>query len=146
MQPPKSINFLLNLLQFFSRKFDERLVREEMSWGLVLARETLENKWNLGTSNYCNLNAISIFTILRDRALLSKMSTIQAKQAVIYDIKPNMSWSIPAVAAAPVVVTRPGVKVCGLPFVDIVVLTSKNTLLYASNKYGYRLSLAVEAL
>ncbi|KAM3378680.1 hypothetical protein P3S68_011093 [Capsicum galapagoense] len=40
-----------------------------------------------------------------------------------------MSWSIPAVAAAPVVVTRPGVKVCGLPFVDIVVLTSKSTLL-----------------
>ncbi|KAF8652488.1 hypothetical protein HU200_062821 [Digitaria exilis] len=45
------------------------------------------------------------------------------------DIKPHMSWNIPAFAAAPVVVTRPRVRVGGLPFTDILILSSDNDLL-----------------
>ncbi|XP_016575540.1 anaphase-promoting complex subunit 1 isoform X1 [Capsicum annuum] len=78
---------------------------------------------------------IICFLLQEQNKLLSlQLHTVEKNTKVIYDIKPDMSWSIPAVAAAPVVVTRPGVKVCGLPFVDIVVLTSKNTLLLYCGK------------
>nr|CAB3465535.1 unnamed protein product [Digitaria exilis] len=50
------------------------------------------------------------------------------------DIKPHMSWNIPAFAAAPVVVTRPRVRVGGLPFTDILILSSDNDLLLYSGK------------
>ncbi|PHU09599.1 hypothetical protein BC332_21459 [Capsicum chinense] len=86
----------------------------------------------LATDDYAS--PIICFLLQEQNKLLSlQLHTVEKNTKVIYDIKPDMSWSIPAVAAAPVVVTRPGVKVCGLPFVDIVVLTSKNTLLL----YGF---------
>ncbi|XP_047093985.1 anaphase-promoting complex subunit 1 isoform X1 [Lolium rigidum] len=50
------------------------------------------------------------------------------------DIKPHMSWNIPAFAAAPVVVTRPRARVGTLPFTDILVLTPENDLLLYSGK------------
>ncbi|KAL6620059.1 hypothetical protein ACP70R_035198 [Stipagrostis hirtigluma subsp. patula] len=50
------------------------------------------------------------------------------------DIKPHMSWNIPAFAAAPVVVTRPRVWVGLLPFTDILVLSPDNDLLLYSGK------------
>ncbi|KAJ1262414.1 hypothetical protein BS78_09G105800 [Paspalum vaginatum] len=50
------------------------------------------------------------------------------------DVKPHMSWNISAFAAAPVVVTRPRVRVGVLPFTDILVLSSDNDLLLYSGK------------
>ncbi|KAK4359004.1 hypothetical protein RND71_021233 [Anisodus tanguticus] len=80
-------------------------------------------------------SSIICFQLQEQKKLLSlRLQTVEISTEVIYDIKPEMSWSIPAVAAAPVVVTRPGVKVGGLPFVDIVVLTSENTLLLFCGK------------
>ncbi|KAF3681975.1 hypothetical protein FXO37_02599 [Capsicum annuum] len=88
----------------------------------------------LATDDYAS--PIICFLLQEQNKLLSlQLHTVEKNTKVIYDIKPDMSWSIPAVAAAPVVVTRPGVKVCGLPFVDIVVLTSKNTLLLYLGMY-----------
>ncbi|XAR71918.1 hypothetical protein NMG60_11018372 [Bertholletia excelsa] len=45
-----------------------------------------------------------------------------------------MSWSISAIAAEPVIVTRPRVKVGLLPFGDIIVLTPENNLFLYSGK------------
>uniref|UniRef100_A0A0D9ZXX1 Anaphase-promoting complex subunit 1 n=1 Tax=Oryza glumipatula TaxID=40148 RepID=A0A0D9ZXX1_9ORYZ len=50
------------------------------------------------------------------------------------DIKPHMSWNIPALAAAPVVVTRPRAWAGVLPFTDILILTPDNDLLLYSGK------------
>ncbi|CAA6654742.1 unnamed protein product [Spirodela intermedia] len=50
------------------------------------------------------------------------------------DFRPHTSWTIHAIAAVPVVVTRPRVQVGHLPFHDIVVLTSDNSLLLYSGK------------
>uniref|UniRef100_A0A0E0DQC9 Anaphase-promoting complex subunit 1 n=1 Tax=Oryza meridionalis TaxID=40149 RepID=A0A0E0DQC9_9ORYZ len=50
------------------------------------------------------------------------------------DIKPHMSWNIPALAAAPVVVTRPRAWAGVLPFTDILILTRDNDLLLYSGK------------
>uniref|UniRef100_A0A0E0L1D6 Anaphase-promoting complex subunit 1 n=1 Tax=Oryza punctata TaxID=4537 RepID=A0A0E0L1D6_ORYPU len=50
------------------------------------------------------------------------------------DIKPHMSWNIPALAAAPIVVTRPRAQAGVLPFTDILILTPDNDLLLYSGK------------
>ncbi|KAF8397264.1 hypothetical protein HHK36_016174 [Tetracentron sinense] len=69
------------------------------------------------------------------KGLLSvRLQTVEINNEIIYDIKPDMSWSIPAIAAAPVIVTRPRVKVGMLPFTDIIVLASENNLLLYSGK------------
>lgn len=36
-----------------------------------------------------------------------RLQCVEMDNDVLYDIKPDMSWSIPAIAAASVVVTRP---------------------------------------
>lgn len=52
---------------------------------------------------------IICFLLQEQKKLLSlRLQIVEINTEVIYDIKPDMSWSIPAVAAAPVVVTRPG--------------------------------------
>ncbi|KAJ0979367.1 hypothetical protein J5N97_014841 [Dioscorea zingiberensis] len=52
----------------------------------------------------------------------------------LIDIRPHLSWSIPAVDAAPVIVTRPRYVSGLLPFMDIVVLSSDNNLFLYSGK------------
>ncbi|MCD7447530.1 hypothetical protein HAX54_031559 [Datura stramonium] len=95
--------------------------------------QTAASKVFLATDD--DASPIICFLLQEQKKLLSlRLQTVEINTKVIYDIKPDMSWSIPAVAAAPVVVTRPGVKVGGLPFVDIVVLTSENTLLLYCGK------------
>ncbi|XP_075104821.1 anaphase-promoting complex subunit 1-like isoform X3 [Nicotiana tabacum] len=95
--------------------------------------QTAASKVFLATDD--DTSPIICFLLQEQKKLLSlRLQTVEINTETIYDIKPDMSWSILAVAAAPVVVTRPGVKVGGLPFVDIVVLTSENTLLLYSGK------------
>lgn len=36
-----------------------------------------------------------------------RLQCVELNNEILYDIRPDMSWSIPAIAAAPVVVTRP---------------------------------------
>ncbi|CAH9139623.1 unnamed protein product [Cuscuta epithymum] len=74
--------------------------------------------------------------LLQDKKILLSV-WLQAEDInneVVYDIKPEMSWSIPAVDAVPVSVTRPRVNVGALPFVDIVTLTPDNILLLYAGK------------
>lgn len=51
---------------------------------------------------------IICFLFSEQRILLAvRLQIDEANDDVLIDIKPHMSWSIPAIAAAPVVVTRP---------------------------------------
>ncbi|KAF2296279.1 hypothetical protein GH714_037223 [Hevea brasiliensis] len=75
------------------------------------------------------------FLLQEQKKLLSvRLQSLEINNEIIFDVKPDMSWSIPAIAAAPVVVTRPRVKVGLLPYTDIIVLAPENTLLLYSGK------------
>ncbi|KAL2526600.1 Anaphase-promoting complex subunit 1 [Abeliophyllum distichum] len=78
---------------------------------------------------------IICFLLQEQKMLLSvRLQSIQINAEIVYDINPDMSWSIPAIAAAPVIVTRPRIKVGLLPYGDIIALTPENTLLLYSGK------------
>ncbi|KAK9159119.1 hypothetical protein Scep_005693 [Stephania cephalantha] len=78
---------------------------------------------------------ILCFLLQETKGLLSvRLQTIEINNETLFDIKPDVSWNIPAIAAAPVMVTRPRMKVGPLPFADIIVLTSENNLFLYSGK------------
>ncbi|GLT54489.1 hypothetical protein SLA2020_276820 [Shorea laevis] len=68
------------------------------------------------------------------KLLAVRLQSVEINNEILFDIKPDMSWSIPAVAAEPVIVTRPRVKVGLLSYSDIFVLTPENGLLLYSGK------------
>ncbi|XP_020962926.1 anaphase-promoting complex subunit 1 isoform X4 [Arachis ipaensis] len=69
------------------------------------------------------------------RKLLSVgLQSVEINNEIVFDVKPDMSWIIDAVAAAPVTVTRPRVKVGLLPYSDIIVLAPDNVLLLYSGR------------
>ncbi|KAK3042882.1 hypothetical protein RJ639_001155 [Escallonia herrerae] len=72
---------------------------------------------------------ICLFIQEQKKLLSVRLQSLELNNEILFDIKPDMSWSISAIAAAPVIVTRPGVKVGLLPFGDIIALTAENTLL-----------------
>ncbi|XP_038722804.1 anaphase-promoting complex subunit 1 [Tripterygium wilfordii] len=76
------------------------------------------------------------FLLQEHKKLLSvRLQSVEINNEIIFDVKPDMSWSIPAIAAAPVIVTRPRVKMGLLPYVDIIVLGPESTfLLYSGNQ------------
>ena len=48
------------------------------------------------------------FLLQEQKKLLSvRLQSVEINNEIVFDIKPDMSWSILAVAAAPVIVTRP---------------------------------------
>lgn len=78
---------------------------------------------------------IICFLLQEQKVVLAVMLQIdEGNDDAFIDIRPDMSWTIPAIAAAPVIVTRPRVKVGLLSFSDIVVLTSENSLFLYSGK------------
>ncbi|OVA02727.1 Anaphase-promoting complex subunit 1 [Macleaya cordata] len=78
---------------------------------------------------------IICFLLQEQKILLSvRLQTVDINNEILFDIKPDMSWSIPAIAAASVIVTRPRVKVGLLPFADIIVLAPENNVLLYSGK------------
>ncbi|EOA21984.1 hypothetical protein CARUB_v10002491mg [Capsella rubella] len=82
-------------------------------------------------------NAVPVicFLILEQKKLLSVgLQTVEINNEILFDVKPDMSWSAPAIAAAPVVVTRSQVKVGLLPHLDIIVLSPENDLFLYSGK------------
>lgn len=68
------------------------------------------------------------------KLLAVRLQSVEINNEILFDIKPDMSWSIPAIAAEPVIVTRPRVKVGSLSYLDIFVLTPDNGLLLYSGK------------
>nr|XP_043632201.1 anaphase-promoting complex subunit 1 [Erigeron canadensis] len=87
----------------------------------------------LATDN--DANPIICFLLQEQKKLLSvRIQCVELNNEILYDIRPDMSWSIPAIVAAPVVVTRPRVKVGHLPYRDIIVLAPENTLVLYSGK------------
>ncbi|XP_027331009.1 anaphase-promoting complex subunit 1 isoform X2 [Abrus precatorius] len=69
------------------------------------------------------------------RKLLSvNLQCVEINNEIVFDVKPDMSWIIAAIAASPVTVTRPSVKVGLLSHSDIMVLTPENVLLLYSGK------------
>ncbi|KAJ4980944.1 hypothetical protein NE237_031781 [Protea cynaroides] len=75
------------------------------------------------------------FLLQEQKGLLSvRLQTVEMSNEILFDIKPDISWSIPAISAAPVIVTHPRVKAGLLPFADIIVLASENNLILYSGK------------
>ncbi|XP_050212163.1 anaphase-promoting complex subunit 1 isoform X2 [Mercurialis annua] len=75
------------------------------------------------------------FLLQEQKKLLSvRLQSIEINNEIIFDVKPDMSWSITAIAAAPVAVTRPRGKLGLLPYSDIIVLAPENTILLYSGK------------
>lgn len=55
-----------------------------------------------------DVTPIICFLLLEQKKLLSlRLQSMEVNNETIYDIKPDMSWCISAIAAAAVVVTRP---------------------------------------
>ena len=51
---------------------------------------------------------IICFLLHDQKKLLSvRLHSVEIDDEIVYDIKPDMSWSIPAIAAEPVIVTHP---------------------------------------
>lgn len=60
----------------------------------------------LATDN--DATPIICFLLQEQKKLLAvRLQCVELNSEILYDIRPDMSWSIPAIAAAPVVVTRP---------------------------------------
>ncbi|OIW16199.1 hypothetical protein TanjilG_18914 [Lupinus angustifolius] len=69
------------------------------------------------------------------RKLLSvRLQCVEINNETVFDVKPDMSWTIAAVAASPVTVTCPRLKAGPLPYSDIFVLAPENVLLLYSGK------------
>ncbi|KAF7837563.1 Anaphase-promoting complex subunit 1 [Senna tora] len=69
------------------------------------------------------------FLYQEQRKLLSvRLQSVEINNEISFDVKPDMSWSIPAISASPVIVTQPRVKVGPLPYSDILVLAPENVL------------------
>lgn len=63
-----------------------------------------------------------------------RLQSAEINNEILFDVKPDMSWSISAVAAASVRVTRPRVMVGLLPYSDIIALAPDSTLFLYSGK------------
>ncbi|KAJ3688112.1 hypothetical protein LUZ61_017276 [Rhynchospora tenuis] len=63
-----------------------------------------------------------------------RLCTDEANEEGIIDIKPLTTWSVPAIDASPVLVTRPRVRAGALPFSDVVILSAENHLFLYSGK------------
>ncbi|KAJ0233773.1 Anaphase-promoting complex subunit 1 [Hirschfeldia incana] len=75
------------------------------------------------------------FLILEQKKLLSVgLQTVEINNEIMFDVKPDISWSVSAIAAAPVVVTRSQVKIGRLPHLDVIVLSPENDLFLYSGK------------
>nr|POE46089.1 anaphase-promoting complex subunit 1 [Quercus suber] len=95
--------------------------------------QTAASKVFLATDN--DAAPVICFLHQEQKKLLSvRLQSVEINNEILFDIKPDMSWSIPAVAAEPVIVTRPRVKVGQLPYADIFVLNPDNALLLYSGK------------
>lgn len=78
---------------------------------------------------------IICFLLHEQKTLLAvRIQVDETNKEAFGDIKSQMSWNIPAFAAAPVVVTRSRARVGLLPFTDILILTPENDLLLYSGK------------
>ncbi|KAF3777767.1 Anaphase-promoting complex subunit 1, partial [Nymphaea thermarum] len=79
---------------------------------------------------------IICFLLQEQKCLFSvRLQTGERFTEIFYDVKPEMSWSVPAIAAAPVVVTRTRVKVSLPQFSDVLVINKeKDILLYSGRQ------------
>lgn len=78
---------------------------------------------------------IICFLLHEQKKLLAlRLQSVEINGEIIYDTKPDMSWSIPAIAAEPVTVTCPRTNTGLVPFGDIVVLALDNAILLYSGK------------
>ncbi|KAK4436500.1 Anaphase-promoting complex subunit [Sesamum alatum] len=86
--------------------------------------QTAASKVFLATDD--DVTPIICFLLQEQKKLLSlRLQSLEINNKTVYDIKPDMSWSISAIAAAAVTVTRPR---------DVIALTPENTLLLYSGK------------
>ncbi|KAL0452714.1 UNVERIFIED_CONTAM: Anaphase-promoting complex subunit [Sesamum latifolium] len=90
--------------------------------------QTAASKVFLATDD--DVTPIICFLLQEQKKLLSlRIQILEINNETVYDIKPDMSWSISAIAAAAVTVTRPKARVGQLPLRDVIALTPENTVL-----------------
>ncbi|KAI0497371.1 hypothetical protein KFK09_020594 [Dendrobium nobile] len=75
---------------------------------------------------------IICFLLQEQKLLAVRLQVDDGGDGVSIDVRPLMIWSIPAISAAPVSVTRPRVKLARLSFMDIIVLDCESCLLLYS--------------
>ncbi|KZV34947.1 anaphase-promoting complex subunit 1 [Dorcoceras hygrometricum] len=68
------------------------------------------------------------------KLLVLGLQSLELNNEVIYDMNPDVSWCISAVAAAAVTVTRPRGKIGQLPIRDVIALTPEYDLVLYSGK------------
>ncbi|GFP97654.1 anaphase-promoting complex subunit 1 [Phtheirospermum japonicum] len=95
--------------------------------------QTAASKVFLATDD--DVTPVVCFLLQEQKKLLSlRLQSLELNNETVFDIKPEMSWSISAIAAAAVTVTRPKVRVGQLPVKDVIALTPENTLLLYMGK------------
>ncbi|KAL0382140.1 UNVERIFIED_CONTAM: Anaphase-promoting complex subunit [Sesamum calycinum] len=83
-----------------------------------------------------DVTPIICFLLQEQKKLLSlRVQILEINNETVYDIKPDMSWSISAIAAAAVTVTRPKARLGQLPLRDVIALTPESTVLLHSRFY-----------
>ncbi|KAK4403403.1 Anaphase-promoting complex subunit [Sesamum angolense] len=93
--------------------------------------QTAASKVFLATDD--DVTPIICFLLQEQKKLLSlRVQILEINNETVYDIKPDMSWSISAIAAAAVTVTRPKARVGQLPLRDVIALTPESTVLLHS--------------
>ncbi|KAK8947459.1 Anaphase-promoting complex subunit 1 [Platanthera zijinensis] len=77
---------------------------------------------------------IICFLLQEQKLLAVRLQIEELGDGIYINVRPLMIWSISAISAAPVAVTRPRVKVGRLTFTDILVLDCENCLLLYTGK------------
>ncbi|KAL0341266.1 UNVERIFIED_CONTAM: Anaphase-promoting complex subunit [Sesamum radiatum] len=96
--------------------------------------QTAASKVFLATDD--DVTPIICFLLQEQKKLLSlRVQILEINNETVYDIKPDMSWSISAIAAAAVTVTRPKARLGQLPLRDVIALTPESTVLLHSRFY-----------
>ncbi|GAB4827614.1 hypothetical protein Ancab_034497 [Ancistrocladus abbreviatus] len=121
-------------------KFSEEIPAEVLTRRFLFRRiwqvkgsQTAATKVFLATDD--DAVPIICFLLQEQKTLMSvRLQTIENNDGILFDVKSDMSWNIPAIAAEPVAVTRPSAKLGPIPFSDIVVLAPENTLFLYSGK------------
>ncbi|KAG9140780.1 hypothetical protein Leryth_006968 [Lithospermum erythrorhizon] len=95
--------------------------------------QTASSKVFLATDD--DLAPVISFLLQDQRKLMcTRLQSIEINYEMTYDTNLDMSWSVPAISAAPVSVTRPRVKMGSLPSLDIIALTPEYDLILYSGK------------
>ncbi|KAG0481179.1 hypothetical protein HPP92_012037 [Vanilla planifolia] len=77
---------------------------------------------------------IMCFLLQEQKLLAVRLQIDEGGDGMPIDVRPLMIWTISAISAVPITVTRPRSKIGLLPFTDLIVLDCENSLLLYTGK------------